>query len=146
MIRRALFADVARIVEMGKRFVSETEYQALVPINHDCMTSWVTQLVSGFVGSESAVFLSVHDETIVGMLGIFVYPSPLTGQKEAVEVFWWVEPEHRGGGLRLMKHAEQWAREGGALTLRMIAPNQQVERMYERLGFRRVESSYERAI
>lgn len=146
MIRRAGLTDVSRIVQMGERFIAETEYREFVPINRPAMTAWVTQLVGGSVGLDATVFVEEKAEEVVGMFGLFIYPSPLTGQIEAVETFWWVEPEHRRRGLRLLAAAEQWAREGGALALRMIAPTPKVERLYERLGFRHVEASYVRAI
>lgn len=148
MIRRAVFSDIAALVRLGVRFVSDTDYREHIPIDEGRITAWVTDLVRGGVGSASAIFVDDREGELAGMLGLFVYPSPLTGQMEAIETFWWVEPEHRGRGsaLRLIAAAERWAKEGGALTLRMIAPTEGVERLYERLRFRRVEASYVRAI
>jgi len=147
MIRRAALADVVRLVELGSRFLRETAYATDIPVVDPVrLDQWATQIVAGQAGLDSVVFVDTREDVIVGMIGLFIYPSPLTGEIEAIETFWWVEPEHRGRGLRLIVAAEQWARESGALTLRMIAPTPAVERLYERLGFRRIEASYVRAM
>jgi histone acetyltransferase (RNA polymerase elongator complex component) len=57
-------------------------------------------------------------------------------------VEWWVEPEHRGAGVRLVREAEKRAKEAGAQRIQMIAPTKQVGAIYERLGYAFIESAY----
>ena len=61
---------------------------------------------------------------------------------------WWVDPAARGIGLALLRRAERWAAETGAAAIQMIAPatNPRVGRIYERRGYRALETSYQRAI
>jgi RimJ/RimL family protein N-acetyltransferase len=55
---------------------------------------------------------------IVGMLGYSIYDHFIGGEKSAVEVFWWVEPEHRGDGLRLLDRLETIMRAQGPRSCR----------------------------
>jgi GNAT superfamily N-acetyltransferase len=61
-------------------------------------------------------------------------------------VLWWVEPEHRGDGLRLLREAESRAKLANAKYMQMIAPTEAVETVYKRLGYQYVESTYQRAL
>lgn len=146
MIRRATVEDVDRIVQMGERFIRETTYRDLLPPDPPAMTVFVGALVASRVGLASVVFVDEREGALVGMLGLFLYQHPMSNQREAVECFWWQEPEYRGAGLRLLREANQWAAQERATVLRMIAPTVEVERLYERLKFRRIETTYAKEI
>lgn len=81
----------------------------------------------------------------VGMLGIIVGPHPMTGEKYAEEVAWWVEPEHRGGklGRLLFDAAERFAMTAGCVVLKMTAPTDSPAALvYRRRGYVAVETAY----
>jgi GNAT superfamily N-acetyltransferase len=81
------------------------------------------------------------------MLALLIYPHPFSGETTAVELCWWMEPEHRGsGGLKLLRAAEQKAREAGATKLMLGAPSERTEELYQRLGLERVEVTYQRQL
>jgi len=143
MIRPATEDDIPRLVEMGERFLTETVYHARVPVNPVQMATTVLRLLSTEAG---AVFVSDRDGALVGMIGMIVFDNPITGESTVSELFWWVEPEHRGCGLRLLKRAEQWGRESGARKVHMIAPTPDVARLYERLGYEQLETTFQRAL
>ena len=143
MIRPATEDDVPRLVEMGERFLTETVYRTRVPVNPQQMATTVLRLLSTEAG---AVFVSDRDGALVGMIGMIVFDNPITGESTVSELFWWVEPEHRGCGLRLLKRAEQWGRESGARKVHMIAPTPDVARLYERLGYEQLETTFQRAL
>lgn len=145
-IRVALETDLDRLVEMGVRFARETEYRAHVPIDEGRFRAWAQRLMAGTFGDGSVVFVVEQSGALVAMLALFLYGNPVTGERDAVEPFWWVEPEHRGHGRRLLAAGTAWAQEHGAQQLRMIAPNDAVAAMYERWGFRRVELMYAKAL
>lgn len=146
VIRRATVADVDRIVQMGERFIATTTYRDLIVPHPPSMALFVEALLSGKVGLDSVIFVDDRGGELVGMIGLFAYIHPMSNQLEAIECFWWQEPEHRGSGVRLLRAAEAWAKEARAVTLRMIAPTPAVERLYERLNYRRVEASYARGL
>lgn len=126
---------------MGLRFRRESEYHSLVGENAEKMTELAAQLTrSGWL------LVSDRGGRLVGMLGYIVYPHFLSGELVAGEVFWWVEPEHRGEGVKLLRAAEDRARTSGAKHLQMIAPNDRVAGLYKRLEYSFVEAAYQRAL
>jgi GNAT superfamily N-acetyltransferase len=141
LIRLATSADVPRLVEMGQRFRRETTYSQHLAENPEQMEKLLEQLMSS-----DGVLVSEREGVLVGMIGYIVYSHFLSGDTVAGEVFWWVEPEARGDGLRLLREAERRAKERGARHLQMIAPTAQVAHVYERLGFTYVESTYQKTL
>jgi len=143
VVREATVDDIPRLVEMGERFLTETIYRGRAPVNPLQMAETAARLLTSEAG---ALFVSDDDGAVVGMIGVLFFQNPLTGEPSVTELFWWVEPEHRGHGLRLLKRAEEWSREAGAHKLHMIAPTPEIARLYERLGFDYLESAYQKAI
>lgn len=128
---------------MGTRFVAETVYAGRLAVNPVALTRTFGLLIDSDVG---ALFVSERDGHVVGMIGLLVFEHPFTGERAAHELFWWMEPEFRGTGLRLLKVAEQWARDAGARHLHMVAPTREVEHVYERLGYGYLEAAYQKAM
>lgn len=142
MIRDATAADVPRIVEMGQRFLRESHYAGVLSENPAQMASTAAWLIA-----EDAGFVAVDERgALVGMIGALLFRHHFSGELIAGEVFWWVEPASRGGGIRLMRRAEAWARARGAQRMQMIAPDAQVGQLYARLGYDPIEVAYERAL
>jgi GNAT superfamily N-acetyltransferase len=138
-IRSAMAADLDRLVEMGLRFREETAYKQHLGENADEMRKLATRLIAG----DGEILVSERDGNLVGMLGYIVYAHHLSGEKIAGELFWWVEPEARGDGLRLLRQAEKRAKAAGATRMQMISPSKRVSDLYERLGYEQVETTYQ---
>ena len=141
MIREATVRDIPRLVDMGTRFVQQTEYAAHVPVNPGQMARTAEWLIESETGT---VLVAEKDGRLVGMLGLTHFTHPLSGLPTTGELFWWSESP--GEGLRLLKRGEQWAREQGAITMQMIAPNERVGAVYERLKYQRTETNYQRSL
>jgi GNAT superfamily N-acetyltransferase len=141
MIRLAVAADVPRLVEMGLRFRGSSAYRRYVVENAEQMTSTATMLVE-----RGGMLVSDRDGCVVGMLGYILFPHFLSGETVASEVCWWVEPEYRGEGLKLLRAAETHAKERGAVHMQMIAPSDQVASIYQRCGYQFVEAAYQRTL
>jgi GNAT superfamily N-acetyltransferase len=143
MIRPATSEDTARVVEMAQRFVAETEYSDVIALQPDRVAATVERLIAN---PDATVLLSGSDATITGMIAMLAYDHPFSGERTAFEVVWWVEPEARGDGLRLLRAAEEWARGRGATAVQMVAPSQRVGELYIRLGYAPVETSFQRRL
>lgn len=143
MIREATTADVPRLVVMGTRFLTESAYRGRVTINPVQMADTVHMLLASPIGT---VFVAERDGEVVGMIGLLCFQHPISGEATVAELFWWVEPEHRGNGVRLLKRAEQWAREQGATHVHMVAPTPDVGALYTALGYELLESTYQRVL
>lgn len=141
MIRTALESDIPRMVEMGMRFRNETSYAQYLAGNAEKQTELGKTLIA-----KDGLIVSERNGQLVGMLGFIIHYHFISGEKVAGEVFWWVEPEHRGDGLRLLREAEKRARAAGAKYMHMIAPTDQVATVYKRLGYEFVEATYQRSL
>ncbi len=91
---------------------------------------------------------------LFGLMGVCVYPSPLSGEICVEEHMWYVLPEHRSYKISrsFLDAAEGWGKARGAqvflLTDSLLANKQadRVARLYARLGFQPFETTYIRAI
>ncbi len=137
LIRPAVEADIPRILEMGHRFNSESPYRSVLQVTDRAMELLAHKLIP-----QGWLLLAEANEEIVGMIGFYVYPHFLSGEVVAGEIFWWMEPEHRGAGKQLMKAAEDEARRCGAKSMQMIAPDPRVGKLYERAKYQYLETSY----
>lgn len=141
MIRDAQQSDLKRIVEMGARFRRETSYDKYLGESRDCMTKLAENLIS-----KRGLLLSERGGRIIGMLGFIVHTHFISGELIAGEVFWWVEPEHRGEGVKLLAEMKRRGKLAGAKYYQMVAPNEKVARFYERCGCEFVEATYQGAL
>lgn len=142
-IRPAIDTDTAQLVAMGRRMRNETGYAAHLVDNPAQMSAMVALLLGS---PDGVVFVADRDGILFGMIGMLAYAHHLDGQRVAGEIFWWTEPDGRGQGLRLLRAAEEWAKLQGASSVQMVAPDDRVGRLYERLGYQRIETSYGKAV
>lgn len=145
MIRPATVDDASSIVALAQRFIRETPYSAQMPENPQQLRAFVNLLLEH---EDGELFVAERGGAVVGLIALWVFLHPYSGERMASELVWWVNPEQRGGslGVRLLKRAEMWAREHGAAVLQMIAPNDKVAGFYQACGFAFVESSYARRL
>lgn len=146
MIREATRLDVPRCVEMGRRFWRTTGYSTLITENPAQMAAIGERLIAG----PDSVLLVDQRTTgeIIAMIGVLIFQHHLSGQRTAGELFFWVEPEHRGRGVWLLTAAENWARHHGAVLMQMIEPTNvdDVGDLYERLGYAEIEIGWMRPL
>lgn len=145
MIRLALHGDIPRAVDMGRRFIRETSYAGGIGDNPERLALTAARLIDG---DDSALFVADERGEVAGMIGVYTYVHPYSDELFATELFWWMDPERRGAGVRLLRAAEGWARDRGAKALQVVAPrsNDRLGGFYERLGFERVETCYQRTL
>jgi GNAT superfamily N-acetyltransferase len=148
VIRAATHEDIPRVVEMGRRFHNAAELYDIAPFDAGSVTDMVSTLIDNPMGG---LFVAEGEGGLIGMTGGLLYPfyfngDHLTGQ----EIFWWVEPEHRGVGSQLFDALEAWAKEAGAKSFSMIALEKLTPeilgRIYRRRGYRPSEHSYIRRL
>lgn len=62
----------------------------------------------------------------------------------AEEIVWWVDPEHRGNSRGMLTEFEEWAIAHGAkaIGVKSLAMMPAVEKIYERAGYERLETSW----
>lgn len=143
MIREASLTDVPRLLEMAEHFISSDLYRAVIAFEREPLTRLLMRLITE---PEGMLWVDVVAMQVVGAIGVLIFDHPMSGERAVTELFWWVEPDHRGHGIRLWRQAEQWARDQAAQQMLMIAPTDAVGTLYERQGYQRVETSYMRRL
>jgi GNAT superfamily N-acetyltransferase len=145
--RRATLDDIPRMVEMGEAFTAAV--QSPVPFDPDGFAERMTM----FIGLEDAFIQLLDDRQLgaVGGIGAFCAPHFLFMKPMmASELFWWIEPEYRGGtaALRLIEDYERWARQKGCgiVAFSMFEGDDKVQRVLERRGFKHMESAFAKAL
>jgi GNAT superfamily N-acetyltransferase len=142
-IRPAVLEDVPALVEMGMQFLRSSGYGYLYAENEPQMEALARHLIEG----PSSDFLVVEcGSGLVGMIGLTAQPHFISGRLIAGEVVYWVEEGARGAGVRLLKAAEQWARDHGAEWMQMVSPTPRVDAFYTRLGYVPVERTFQKAL
>jgi GNAT superfamily N-acetyltransferase len=141
VIREAIVDDIPVLVEMGMRFAQSDAYKRFVRDNPVQFEEMARMLITSGLG---VILVLEKNGCVEGMIGMLCTPHFLSGDMFAGEICWWINPEHRGDGVRLMKFAETWAREHGALSIQMVAPNERVGRLYKRMGYQQTEVSYQK--
>ncbi len=141
--RQAHEPDVARVVAMFQEFVATTQYRQYVGNDPKYAEAMITTLVTD---PDRALFVVDSEFGVVGMLGLLIFTQPFSGERVASELFWWLDPNHRGHGGWLLKRGEMWARDHGAIRMSMMAPvdKPRVAETYEKLGYAEVERVYQR--
>jgi GNAT superfamily N-acetyltransferase len=143
LIRDATITDVPRLVAMGQRFRAESRYVSRLSENLEQMATLATHLITTEHG---LVLVAERQDVVIGMIGLARFAHPISGEMTVGELFFWVEPEHRGHGLRLLRRAEAWAREQRATAIQLIAPTSEVGALYLRLGYTPLEISYQKEL
>jgi GNAT superfamily N-acetyltransferase len=142
VIRPAVEADIPALVAMGGRFIA-TVYAGRLGDSADARADLMGKLIAH---EDATLLVKVKGGVIVGMIGAVVYTQPISGDRIGGEMFWWVEPEHRGQGMRLLACAEAWAKAKGAVCFQSIAPSDRTSRLYARLGYVLLETVYQKGL
>lgn len=142
IIRKATVNDGLDIVEMTKRFLESSAYGRYFKFDEAC----VVNLIETVLGLGAIFVAEREDGRLVGMLGAVAIEHPLSGEKFAEEICWWVDPEHRSGsvGPKLLALLEGWVQMRGLDMVKIGAPadNPSVGNFYARLGYVPVETVY----
>lgn len=97
-------------------------------------------------GGTGVILASFKENTITGAIGAVLTQHLFSSKMMAVECFWYVLPEHRGDGIRLLKAFEEWAVKAGAELLAMIhllsLQPEKLGSLYRRMGYHPVEVNY----
>jgi hypothetical protein len=145
VIRPATIDDIEPLVLLGDRFFSSDRYRG--PRREIDPRSFAVHLCNLLNNDEIGFFVAERDRKVVGFIAVALAYSPYDGRLIASKMHWAVDPElGRGEGIRLAKHAEEWARAEGAVELFMSGMNEDVERLLDGMGFAHVESNFTKVL
>lgn len=143
MIRIATQTDIPRIVELGSRSLQDGPYAGVI---RDVPTQ--ASFCAHEVMDKGRILLGEENGKVVGLLGFIVANHHFSGQRYAAELMWYVEEEHRKGGiaLKLLWEAEKQAKDMGAEDMVFTAPNEDAAALYARFGYSKMEVTYRKAL
>lgn len=143
ILRTATIDDVPRLQAMFAEFVASTQYARYVGNDPAYSTGLIERLIAN---PDGVILVAERDGLVFGMLALLVFLHPMSGETVAQEVFWWLDPAHRGYGVYLLRRGERWARAQGAKRLALMAPadKPRVMEIYEAVGYERVEVTFQR--
>src|SRR5687767_11252078 len=107
MIRQLQPDELSLTITVAADFFKESQLPGELNLSHWIKT-W-RGLIYSKIGAIFAYFPHADSNDVGGILGGLFYPCSMTGQLEALEGFWYVRPEHRGGtgGIKLLKAFEE---------------------------------------
>lgn len=133
--------DLDFMARAGAQFYEEARLPGRI-IPEVFVRSW-TQFIGLKLGT---IWMLMRGNEIVGAIGGLVVADPNDGVMVGSEMFWWVMPECRGRGVRLLLRFAEWARERGAERLTMVhlmsSMPEKVGKLYERMGMKPLEVHY----
>lgn len=147
LVRKAVHADVPRIVEMSRRFYATTSYAETVPMSERDVEDIAAMLIDTGV-----MLVAEVDGRVAGMVGLMVLPFTFNrAARIAAEVVWWVEPEAQGAGVgqALLAAVEPACAAAGVNCIQMMTlatSPPQAAALYERAGYRHSETSFTKEI
>lgn len=139
MIRFATIDDIDRCHVIGEQFRDFSPYSD-VPYCPDT----VRDLLSGMI-KEQMLIIAEDGNKLIGLIGGSYGPIFFNREyKIAYELFWYVDPEHRGSvGMKLLFAFERRAKEIGCQKLMMMTLRKNdVGALYTRLGFDETETGF----
>lgn len=145
VIRKANQADVFDLLVLARGFSREA------PTMHKWDKEKTEQLLNMVIDTPSCVaYVWEEDGEIVGGLLGVLQPLFMSHTLVAAELAWFVDESVRGkrGALRLVKAFEGWAKEHDAdyITMADIEGIANLGLLYERLGYKKTETSYSKRI
>ena len=155
IIRPGEQADIPRIVELARRFYTESAYPLIYgEMPQEQAAGLVIIAMQGLAehGIVPGVMLVAEEAgCLVGMACLHIDSSTFNPVTVACDIAWWLAPEHRGieATMLLLKAVEQAAHRRGADVLRMacVAISQSnAAAAYERMGYAHTETVFTRRV
>lgn len=141
MIKEVDLKELPIVAEVGLKFWEEGALPgSLIP--EIFVKNWGFLLQNGM----GRIFGLYEDGKFVGALGAIVAPDLNDGALTATECFWFIDPEKRGNGVKLLLNFIKYAKEIGCVRVNMVhlfnEHADKLKKLYEKLGFSPVEAHY----
>ncbi len=120
-----------------------------MPIDREAFIFHWSYILENHLG---AIFGRIEEGECLAVIGCALEVDLFTGDTMAVETFWYVHPEHRGGSTarRLLDAYDEWAKEKGAkrqfITCHFTQQRLKLDKLYRRRGFKADAVTYARDV
>lgn len=108
--------------------------------------AWIESWYFMIQSNNASILALKKDDKFIGAIGLVFTPSLEDGVLTCMEAFWYVDEKNRGQGLKLFLKAEKVAKEMGAKRMIMMylqnSMPDKVKNIYERMGYKYIQTSY----
>lgn len=137
--------DVKKEIGSVARFISANGFGSkYVHVNPAHVVKEYTRLADA--GMVNVFVLEDNDGNLQGGIGFINCFDFHNGEKIGIETFWYVAPQYRGEGMKLIKTFENKAKELGCVKAAMIhmvdSMPDVLRRVYGRRGYKLIECHY----
>ena len=140
IVRDATALDVGALVALV------IEFAAVAYPNDAPSPEHIRGVIQGAMSNEGSLVavLEGNDGSVQGCFMGARIQNMISGQSTAVEVLFYVRPDKRGHGARLLAFAEQWAEDRGCKAMYLSCPASAVRaaRYFEAKGYKLTECHF----
>ena len=138
MIREAKKEDIEALAKMGELFHKESK----VEFGWDPLKVKIT--LEALIDAPECFFYVYDDGDIKGAIAVTIASVWFSNESLAQEIFWYVSPEHRGVGHKLLKKVQEDLTKEGVEFLTMFTIDQidDMESYFNRMKYKRFEHTY----
>ena len=144
IVRPSLPRDIPWIVDAASEFAIEGYPGDRVDEDH------VYDVVTAAMRRDEALVavLEADGDKFAGCFMATSGDNLLTGKPQCAEVFFWVAPQFRGHGKRLLTYVENWARARGCETAALSRPESasRAGKIFEAWGYAPAERWYRKKL
>lgn len=144
-LRLATLADIPTLLRFAKNFHKVSPYRGM-RFDSRKGEEFLKGVILG-AQSEGIVLVALKDTNPIGMLVGASREPVFTSSKVAMELGWWIEPEHRmsRAALLIYNAYEDWAFRIGCSHVQgayLPGVSPELDEFYKKRGYVQVESSY----
>lgn len=142
-VRAACVADLPRLLDLVREFGASRDFREPFTQDRAVLANLLTTCLQP---SRGTVLVLQAGSAVVGLFVCCLIENPISRERIASELVWFVEPGARGGGKALLDAAETWAASRGAVRVSLIAPSERIGRVYARWGYLEGERAYSKSL
>ncbi len=92
------------------------------------------------------IFLMMQGDKVIGVIAGLISKQLMSHKRVFQEIVWYVDKDHRGQGVRLLRFIENWCAEEGIVQIIMARMHNSMPdtmgEFYERMGYKPFETHY----
>lgn len=145
LVRTAIAEDLSKYIVCARLFHKNSPIKDMVEFDDEWFADF---FMSNQTNNDVLLLSAIVNGEIVGIAGAISYRYYFSSTAKATqELYWWVDPMHRGiVGKRMLNVLEAWAKSNGSTHMMMIALEDEhhdtMRKLYKRIGYVPVEHTF----
>ena len=145
IVRNANLEDYDLVTPLGIEFIKNS------PMGHVDFDEYSFKSLFESMVKGGSFWVLVSGDEVVGICGALAFPLYFNSDYLlAQELFWYVDPDHRGSGYKLLNSLEEWAKDEGVHTIHMFALEDKsietMKKVYAKKGYHPIERTFSKEL